>query len=446
LTSLLTSLSDNDSPGPSNESNQTKTVSSVAMVSGSVGTIGLSGFNFVYTPPGDFNGTVFATYVVRDNGAPAEQTTGTITINVTEVNDAPVAVNATREAFVGSTVTINLANELAQASRGAANESGQTVRINRILPRSVSSASNGTATLNNDGTISYTPSASITEETVDVFQYEIIDNGTTNGSSDPKTGIAQVSVTVKPFQSSTVRGRIWIDDNNSGGYDRPELFMQGVLVTLNGRPTGATQDITPVITRTDNAGNYSFSNVRPGSYTVSFAKPAFTVDAPEAEQQSFNIAVPGNRTVDADFRILAVSTVNNVLWDNLLSSYYRRNGQEWAHRGFTALVGANGATQWNIHRGGFESYSRVDVSMNAQGIPQIDAYFVNAQGNMQHSRASVPRSQFLSVGVDGGNTLVRIFAMPDELAFTNVGATPAVSAEGFGYESVDGIFANDEWL
>ncbi len=445
LTRPLADLLANDSSGAANES-QTLAVASIAMTAGSSGTIAISGSNFVYTPVANFNGTVFATYVVRDNGTPAEQTTGTVTINVTEVNDAPIAVNATREAFAGSTVTINLATELAQASRGAANESGQSVRINRIVPRSGSNASAGTVILNSDGTISYTPSASVTEEIVDVFQYEIIDNGTTNGAADPKTGIGQVSVTVKPFQSSTVRGRIWIDDNNSGGYDRPEQFIQGVLVTLSGRPSGASQDITPVTTRTDNAGNYSFSNVRPGNYTVSFVKPAFTIDAPEAEQRSFSIAVPGNQTVNADFRILAVSTVNNVLWDNLLSGYYRRNGQEWAHRGFTALVGANGASQWNIRRGGFEGYSRVDISMNAQGVPQIDAYFVDAQGNMQHNRATVPRSRFLSVGVDGGNTLVQIFAMPEDLSFTNVGATPAVNAEGFGFESVDGIFANDQWL
>ncbi len=445
LTRPLTDLSGNDSSGPSNESSQTRTVTGVAMVAGSTGTIVISGNNFVFTPVANFNGTVFATYVVRDSGSPAQEATGTITINVTEVNDAPVPVAATRQAFVGTTTTINLTSELAQASRGAANESGQTLRVNRVIPLTGANATQGNVVLNTDGTISYTPSANVAEETTDAFDYEIIDNGTTNGSADPKVGVGRITINVKPFQASTVKGRIWIDDNNSGTYDQPEVFIQGVLVTLSGRATGSTQNITPFSTRTDNDGNYSFSNVRPGDYTVSFANPAFTVDAPEAEQRSFNIAVPGNQTVEADFRVLAVSTVSNVLWDNLLSTYYRKNGQEWATRGFTALVGPNGTTQWNIHRGGFESYRRIDISMNAQGVLQIDAYSVDGQGVMQHSRASVPRNRFYSVPVDGGNTLIRIFAMPSDLSFTNVGATPAINAEGFGFESVDGIFANDEW-
>ncbi|HRH60873.1 MAG TPA: cadherin-like domain-containing protein, partial [Chitinophagaceae bacterium] len=49
--------------------------------------------NYTYTPNANFNGTDQFTYVVCDGGTPNLCDTANVTINVTAVNDPPVAVN-----------------------------------------------------------------------------------------------------------------------------------------------------------------------------------------------------------------------------------------------------------------------------------------------------------------------------------------------------------------
>src|SRR5439155_993637 len=65
-----------------------------------------------------------------------------------------------------------------------------------------SDPAHGSVTLNADGTFSYSHDGS--ETTSDSFTYKTCDNGTTNGSPDPKcSGTATVSVTVTPVNDAT---------------------------------------------------------------------------------------------------------------------------------------------------------------------------------------------------------------------------------------------------
>src|SRR3989441_4778256 len=60
-----------------------------------------------------------------------------------------------------------------------------------------SDPAHGSVTLNADGTFSYSHDGS--ETASDSFTYKTCDNGTTNGSPDPKcSGTATVSITVTP--------------------------------------------------------------------------------------------------------------------------------------------------------------------------------------------------------------------------------------------------------
>ena len=54
------------------------------------GTVAISGSNVNFTPASNFNGQVTFTYQARDAASPAHTGTGTVTVNVTAVNDAPV--------------------------------------------------------------------------------------------------------------------------------------------------------------------------------------------------------------------------------------------------------------------------------------------------------------------------------------------------------------------
>ena len=61
---------------------------SITSVNADVGAISSSGANVVYTPEANFNGQVIVNYILSDG---TDTAAGTLTINVTPVNDAPVA-------------------------------------------------------------------------------------------------------------------------------------------------------------------------------------------------------------------------------------------------------------------------------------------------------------------------------------------------------------------
>ncbi len=85
------------SPGPSNEGSQTVTVVSATPVAGQTGgTLNFTNSGVTFTPAKDFFGQYRFVTVGRDSGTPAlDSDPVTVTINVTGVNDAPVAVNDT---------------------------------------------------------------------------------------------------------------------------------------------------------------------------------------------------------------------------------------------------------------------------------------------------------------------------------------------------------------
>ncbi len=92
-----------------------------------------------YTPAANFFGVDTFTYRIRDNATTPLTALGTVTVTVSEVNDAPVATNVSRGGIFASVRTVlDLSAELAAMSRGAANESNQTLRI-----VSVSTSTNG---------------------------------------------------------------------------------------------------------------------------------------------------------------------------------------------------------------------------------------------------------------------------------------------------------------
>ncbi|RYF44914.1 MAG: tandem-95 repeat protein, partial [Comamonadaceae bacterium] len=74
------------------------------------GTVALVGGNVVFTPAPDFNGPASFTYTVSDGQGGTS--TATVTVNVTPVNDAPVAVNDAGTTLQNSSATGNvLAND-----------------------------------------------------------------------------------------------------------------------------------------------------------------------------------------------------------------------------------------------------------------------------------------------------------------------------------------------
>jgi uncharacterized repeat protein (TIGR01451 family) len=104
-----------------------------------------------------------------------------------------------------------------------------------------------------------------------------------NGVVIPNSvGTDQITVTLPPGGSSTnnnfgellpasLSGYVYYDANDNGSKDAGESGIAGVTVTLTG-----TNDLGPVnLTTTTGAdGSYQFSNLRPGTYTITETQPA----------------------------------------------------------------------------------------------------------------------------------------------------------------------------
>ncbi|MBW5415824.1 Ig-like domain-containing protein [Pseudomonas sp. MAG002Y] len=136
--------------------------------------------SFTYTPDTNFNGTDGFTYQVVD--ADGGTTVATVVITVTPVNDAP-------SAFPGSASTREDTPLTIDVLAGIDDPEGDTPSLSSAL------ATQGTVTLNADGTLTYTPNANFNG--TDTLTYTVSDG---NGGTVTST----VTITVLPVNDAPV--------------------------------------------------------------------------------------------------------------------------------------------------------------------------------------------------------------------------------------------------
>ena len=177
-----------------------------------------------YTPDPDYNGPDTITYVVKDPSGLTD--TGTITVNVTPVNDAPDAVDDASGTDQGAPVTIDVLGNDTDVD-------GDTLTI-----QSVGTPANGTAQIV-AGKIVYTPAAGFVG--TDTFTYTISDG---NGGTDTAT----VTVTVDNVNDAPVA----VDDTVTTPEDQPVTFdplandtdPDGDPLSYDGVPTATNGTVT----------------------------------------------------------------------------------------------------------------------------------------------------------------------------------------------------------
>ena len=139
---------------------------------------------FVYLPDADFNGVDSFTY--RAFGGNDYSTPTQVSLVVRESNDAPLVTDDS--AAVAEDSSANLINALANDKAGPANESAQQLSI------TAAAAAHGQVTVNADGNLLYTPNFNFFG--TDTISYTATDNGTTNGTADPRSSAGTINVVV----------------------------------------------------------------------------------------------------------------------------------------------------------------------------------------------------------------------------------------------------------
>lgn len=177
----------------------------IAVTQGTNGSVAIAGggTGVSYIPNANFNGTDNFTYTISDGNGGTD--IAAVAVTVIPVNDPPLATS--------DSYSTDEDTALAVAAPGVlANDND--VDGNPLTAVLVSGATNGTLTLNSDGSFAYTPNSSFSG--ADNFSYKAND-----GTSD--SNVATVTITVKPAPLSPVQATQNLDNQVQN------LVNQGVL-------------------------------------------------------------------------------------------------------------------------------------------------------------------------------------------------------------------------
>ena len=97
-----------------------------------------------------------------------------------------------------------------------------------------------------------------------------------------------------------IAGRVILDHNNSGTFNSPDIGIQGVTITLSG-----TTLTTPITVQTDAQGNFVFTNLQPGTYTLTETQP--TTPANQTGKDKAGTAGGNTTTANAISNIVLVA-------------------------------------------------------------------------------------------------------------------------------------------
>ncbi|MDZ7900146.1 MAG: Ig-like domain-containing protein [Arcicella sp.] len=168
------------------------------------------------TPAAGFVGTDSVQYKICNNQVPVECDSAWVTISVIPepavgVNDKPVASNDVTQTNAGVPVNGNA------STNDFDPDLGQTLAFTKLT-----NPTNGTATMNPDGTFTYTPNPGFVG--TDVFTYKVCDNGT-----PVLCDTAKVVITVEPVTTNPAVNEppVAVDDVIAGIVGKPVTYNVG---------------------------------------------------------------------------------------------------------------------------------------------------------------------------------------------------------------------------
>ena len=191
--------------------------------------------DFVYTPRASFAGTDSFTYTVLDGKGASS--TATVTLNVTAVNDAPIARN---DAFAGPRGEPISGNVMANDS----DPEGESLQV---AAASITTAGGGLVTLLSDGNFTYSPAATFAG--ADSFAYTLLDSA--GGSA---VGTVTLNVTNNAPRA--------LSDSVTGVVGSP---VSGNVLSNDSDPDGDALSVTAAVTRTATGGTFDLA--ADGSFT-----------------------------------------------------------------------------------------------------------------------------------------------------------------------------------
>jgi hypothetical protein len=180
-----------------------------------------------YAPGPDYNGGDSFNFKVNDGNV--DSNVSTVSVGVTAVNDPPVAANDAKSTSQDTSLNFPAGDLTANDVAGPANENGQTLTVTGVI---ATPNTHGTVALSG-GMVIYSPDANFSGQAS--FDYQVCDNGATNGAPDSKCAVAGVNVSVAltslvGLEGVTISGAAYADSYDSnGGYPATKGSLANVL-------------------------------------------------------------------------------------------------------------------------------------------------------------------------------------------------------------------------
>ncbi|MBK9035747.1 MAG: tandem-95 repeat protein [Myxococcales bacterium] len=245
-------------------------LSVTAVTAATNGTVALAGTTVRFTPAANFSGTAGFDYTVSDGTL---TDVGHVTVTVTAVNDAPVAVDDAVTTDEDTAATIPAATLLANDTDP---DSTPTVTA-------VSAATNGTVALAGT-TVTFTPTADFSGTAG--FDYTISDGTLTD--------VGHVTVTVTPVNDAPVA----VDDTATTAEDTAATIPAATLLANDTDP-----DSTPTVTAVSAATN--------GTVALAGTTVTFTPTADFSGTAGFDYTISDGALTDVGHVTVTVTAVND---------------------------------------------------------------------------------------------------------------------------------------
>ncbi|QGJ68433.1 Hypothetical protein PBC10988_0920 [Planctomycetales bacterium 10988] len=266
-------------------------------------------------------------------------------------------------------------------------------------------AVNLTDTTDGNGDYSFTdlrPGEYTLTETQPASHLDGIDTlGTVNGLTDGNDTVNDVfsEITLTPddtgldydfaeILASTISGTVFEDDNNDGIQNGPDAGIAGVLITLTG-----TDDLGNAVNLTDTTdanGDYSFTNLRPGEYTLTETQPPVYLDGIDTlgtvnglTEGSYTVndvfaeitLTPDDTGLDYDFAEILPSSLSGTVFDDLNNNGVQDGGELGIPGVTVTLTGTDdlGAVSQTILTDANGNYSFTDLRPGEYTVTETQA-------------------------------------------------------------------------
>ena len=385
--------------------------------------VNADGVSIDYTPAANFNGTETITYTVSDGEL--SDTTGTLTITVTPVNDAPVAVSDTATVLEDSALTnIDIVSNDTDVE-------GDTLTLTAATPDG-----SGTAAVNSDGlSVDYTPAANFNG--TETITYTLSDG------TDTSTGTLTITVTAVNDAPVAVSDTAIVDEDTSLTVDviSNDTDVEGDTLTLiTATPDGSgTVSVNADGVSVDYTPAANFNGPETITYTVSDGELSDTTGTLTITVTPVNdapVAVSDTATVLEDSALTNIDIVSNdtdVEGDTLTLTAATPDGSG------TAAVNSDGLSVDYTPAANFNgtetiTYTLSDGTDTSTGTLTITVTAVNDAPVAVSDTAIVDEDTSLTVDVISNDTDVEGDTLTLTAATTDGSGTVSVNADGLSVD------------